>query len=176
MNELHQLIKSMSKSEKRYFRLFAASICKEEIGSIALFDELAKMEVYEENLLESVINTKESSEVKEYLFDCILKALRLYYTEKNQYYQILDAFKNIAIIRDKGLIKEAVKVYEKTEKQLLDLKLFPFLVELLNIGEVLYRVHLSNKEADAKIKEIEAKKLKYINLHEKRVLSREIEF
>lgn len=156
----------MSKSEKRYFRLFAASFSEEKSEYLRLFDEMAKTEVYDEKILEQAVNFENLPLVKDRLFEIILKSLKLYYTEQSQYFQIIDAFKNMTILRDKGLIKEAVKIYEKTENQLIELNLYPLLVELLNKGEVLYKIYLNNKEAEEKIKDIGTKKLMYLSLIE----------
>lgn len=166
MNDLHRLIKSMSKSEKRYFRLFASSFSNENSEYLKLFSEIDLMEEYDEQRLKKKLKIKHLSVAKKYLKDVILKALRLYNTEQRQGFQMLDAFKNIAILRDKGLIKEAIKLLEKTEEQLLEFNLYPFLLELLNIAEVLYRLYLPNKEVESKLNEIEGKKLRYLDVYE----------
>ncbi len=162
MSSLFQLIKSLKKSEKRYFKIYAQSFVKEESMYVKLFDAIDKQEEYNEKDLQEKFQIKHISVAKKYLFDAILKSMRNYQTEHHQGFQLLDALKNISILRNKGLIKEAIKIYEKTEKQLLDNHLYTFLIELLNTGEVLWASYLPNKEVTDKLVELNQEKLKYI--------------
>jgi hypothetical protein len=82
-DDLYRLIKSLNKSEKGYFKKFAA---KNEVGSkqnyIVLFDAIDRMEEYDEERLR--VSLKKESFIKQlpvykvYLFNLILKSLSLY--------------------------------------------------------------------------------------------------
>ena len=178
MSDLHLLVKSMSKNEKRYFRLFTSSFSNENKDYQRLFDAIETTEVYNEKELKKELGIKHMPFSKKYLFDNILKSLRLYHTEQRQVFQLLDAFKNISILRNKGLIKDAVKIYEKTEQQLIEDNRFTLLLELFNTGEELYRLYLPSKLVAEKVQEIEAKKVKYLqlqrNLTEYQILNRSL--
>lgn len=166
MSDVHLLIKSMSKNEKRYFRLFASSFSKEDAEYLRLFEEIDKNPELEDKKLQKKLGIKHLAVSKKYLLENILKALRVYHSDKSPPFQVLDSFKNISLLKNRGLIKEAVKVYEKTQAQLIELNLFTFLIELLNVGEVLYRLHLPNKDLESKIREIEEQKISYIKEYE----------
>lgn len=166
MSDVHQLIQSMSKNEKRYFRLFASSFSKEDAEYLRLFEEIDNNPNLADKELQKKLGIKHLAVSKKYLLENILKTLRVYHSDKSPPFQVLDAFKNISLLKNRGLIKEAVKVYEKTKIRLLELNLYTFLIELLNIGEVLYRLHLPNKDLESKIKEIEEEKMSYIKQYE----------
>lgn len=161
MSDIHFLIKSMSKNEKRYFRLLSSTFYNDDTVYQKLFEEIEASETYDEKQLRQKLEIKHFAYTKKYLFDNILKALRMYHTEQRETFQMIDAFKNISILRNKGMIKEAVKMYEKTEEQFLEQNLYAFLVELLNLGELLYKMHLPNKDVEEKILSIERDQRKY---------------
>lgn len=178
MGNLYQLIKSLSKNEKRYFKLYANSFAKEPGIYVKLFDAIDKQDEYNEQEIVESFAIKHMAVTKKYLFDAILKSLRNYHSEQNQVFQLLDALKNLSILRNKGLIKESIKIYEKTEKQLLENHLYTFLIELLNTGEVLWAAYLPNKEMTNKMVELHEEKQRYIqyleNITSYRALARNI--
>jgi uncharacterized protein (DUF2164 family) len=77
---LFELIKSLSASEKRYFKLYATAIGgKENSAYLKLFDAIDKLEVYDEKLLKEQFKKerfiKQLSVLKNYLLQLILKSL-----------------------------------------------------------------------------------------------------
>lgn len=178
MEDLFLLVKSMNKSEKRHFRLYSLAFSKEEADYLRLFELINKQKVYNDEKLKAKLKLKHFTVTKRYLFDAILKSLRTYLTDEHSGFQMLDAFKNISILRNRGLIREAIKLYNKTEKDLLQQNLYTLLIELQHTGEVLWSLYLSNKELPYKLAEIEQKKTQYIlelsNLTQYQMLSRSI--
>lgn len=178
MGDLYLLVKSMSKSEKRYFKLYSSSFSKEGADYLRLFDLIDGAKNYDEDKLKKKLQIKNFSFTKRYLFDAIIKCLRTYLTEDRVGFQLLDAFKSISILRNRGLLKEAIRLYEKTETQLIEQNLYTFLIELQHTGEVLYSLYLPNKNIAAKLEEIAEKRRRYIKqlqmLTEYQLLSRDI--
>ena len=82
-----QLISSMSKSEKGYFKKFAS---KHTIGGrniyVKLFDEIENLRIYDEADLKNKFKGEKFANkiysTKNYLFNLILKALSSYHSEK----------------------------------------------------------------------------------------------
>ena len=163
MDSLAKLIKSMSKSEKRHFKLFAQSFSKKDSVYIQLFDAIDKQAEYDEAILIKKLKIKHFSVSKKYLFDNILKALRLYHAENNLLFQIVENLQNITLLRHRGMIKEAIKIYEKTYEQLHNNHIYTLLIELLNTGEVLWESYLPNKEMPDKLMELHHQRLDYIH-------------
>ncbi len=178
MDELFKLIKSLSRNEKRHFKLYSSAFSKKDADYLKLFDAIDKCTVYKEEEIKKELKIKHFSVTKRYLFDAILKSLRIYITEELSSFQTLDAFKNIYILRNRGCIKEAIKVYKKTEAQLEQQNLYTFLIELQNTGEILWSQYLPNKELSKKLEQIEHKKTNTLkeldNLVAYQLLSRKI--
>jgi tetratricopeptide (TPR) repeat protein len=80
-NDLFILIKSLSKSEKRFFKLHS-SFQKGDKYALKLFDAIDKQEVYDEEEIllkfKKDAFTKQFSAAKYYVFQLILKSLRTY--------------------------------------------------------------------------------------------------
>jgi len=83
-NHLFLLIKSLTKSEKRYFHRFATRHnAKENNQYLALFDAIQKQEQYDETLLKKELVGKSSIQhfpvMKRYLYEQILESLHLFH-------------------------------------------------------------------------------------------------
>ena len=90
-NHIFQLIKSLTKAEKRYFKLFVArhtSSTSSPNNAQILFDLIEKMDFYdEEELLEKLKGKafiNKFSITKARLYNTILKSLDAYYSEKSK--------------------------------------------------------------------------------------------
>lgn len=110
-DDLFQLIKSMSKSEKGYFKKFAAkhSAGKKNIY-IRLFDAIEKLDKYEETIIKEKFKGEKFSEtlysVKNYLFRLILKALSSYHSEKFAVSRLNMMMTELNVLFEKGLYKQ----------------------------------------------------------------------
>ena len=85
-DELFQLIKSLEKGEKRYFKLNVRRSDGEDLKIVTLFDALDKMDTYDENLLLSKyidLKKQQLSNIKAHLYKQILSSLRLIKNENN---------------------------------------------------------------------------------------------
>ena len=120
-DDLFELIQSLSKSEKRYFKIYASRhIIGEEKKSILLFDYLDKQSTYNHQKIsdycKSFIKMKQFSISKNRLYTFILSALDLYYaaaTIEAQIYKLLHAFE---ILFRKSLYAQCAKTIQKAEK------------------------------------------------------------
>ena len=83
-NELFELIKSLTKSEKRFFKL-QSSLQSGDKNYIRLFDTIDKMSEYDEEEVKSAFKgekfIKHLPSEKNHLYKVILKALRSFYGE-----------------------------------------------------------------------------------------------
>jgi hypothetical protein len=95
-DELFQLIKTLSKAEKRNFKLFSGR--NSAIGDLkitTLFDALDKMDGYDEELLlrkNPSIKKQQLSNLKAHLYKQVLASLRILHDDRNidiQLHQIL---------------------------------------------------------------------------------------
>jgi hypothetical protein len=114
---LFQLIKTLEKSEKRNFKLFANRIkSSEELKIVLLFDALDKMDQYDETLLlkkNKSISKQQLSNLKAHLYKQLLASLR-----RNEDLDNIDIFLNeqmdyARILFNKGLYLQSLKVLDK---------------------------------------------------------------
>lgn len=118
-DDLHRLVRSMSRSEKRYFTLFALQSGGEK-GYLQLFDAVARQERYDEDAIvrrfagEKFV--RNLSYTKNYLYNLVLKSLRLYHSEISADAQLHDLFRSIEILYARGLHDQGLKLLEKAKE------------------------------------------------------------
>lgn len=109
----------MSKSEKRYFKLYAARhTAGEKNNYLRLFEFIDKQENYDESKVKNEFKGEKFIEnffaIKKYLFDVILNSLLDYNKEKIVSHKLHEDLLKIKILIYKGLKKSALKLSEKT--------------------------------------------------------------
>lgn len=115
-NDLFCLIKSMSGTEKRYFKINAAGKRGEGKGNyIMLFDAIDNQNNYNEQLLKKN-NDKQFSKIKHRLYNHILKCLELYHTENSTGSLLQGYLKQIEVLFNKGLKEQCRKLIVKAKK------------------------------------------------------------
>ncbi|NOS83574.1 MAG: hypothetical protein HOP31_00405 [Ignavibacteria bacterium] len=136
-DDLFRLIKSLNKSEKGYFKKFAA---KNATGGkqnyIFLFDAIDAMNEYDEELLKKKLKDpsllKQLPVYKVYLFNLILKTLNLYGAYDNSESQLNELLANIRILTSKHHYREARKVIKKAKEMAYKFDKHKFMMELLS--------------------------------------------
>lgn len=134
-NHLFELIKSLNKSEKRYFKLFSSRhTIGEENGYLRLFDFIDKMDTYQEDLIfmhfkgQALLN--KFSITKARLYNNILRSLDSFNANTSQDAQLFRALHSADILYDKGLYKQCEKMLKSAEKQAVKFERFNLLLEI----------------------------------------------
>jgi len=113
---LHQLIHSLSKTEKKYFKEFSSGQ-----NCVKLFDAINAQEEYDEEKLKNKFKhetfTNNFSVAKKYLEEAILRSLRNFNSGKLMDDVSYERLQNIKLLYEKGLVNAV-------EKQLPKLKAF----------------------------------------------------
>ncbi|WP_310595775.1 hypothetical protein [Flavobacterium sp.] len=120
---LFVLIKSLSKSEKRQFKIFASRLeTSSNTKFIELFNILDKSELYDEKLIlkSGSIKKVQLSNLKSYLYKQILVSIRLNIPSQNIRYQLREQIDFATILYNKGLYKQSLKILDKTKQQALE--------------------------------------------------------
>jgi len=114
---LFGLIKSLNKSEKRNFKLFANRLSShEELKFIQLFVILDKMKVYDETLIFNKIkrlNKLQLTNLKRHLYSQILKSLRMIHSQKHPEIEIREQLDYAQILYDRGLFIQSLRLLER---------------------------------------------------------------
>lgn len=111
---LFVLIKSLSKSEKRHFKLFLGMYSKDLKHSLILFDLLDKMKEYDKDAIKSgmypYIDIKNIYALKSNLKTMILRSLRDLGTQKSNRSKIRTEVDYVYILYSKGMYASAKKM------------------------------------------------------------------
>ncbi|MGM0580646.1 MAG: hypothetical protein ACQETL_08200 [Bacteroidota bacterium] len=129
-DHLFDLIKSLTKSEKRYFRLLSQQQNESKAKYMQLFDFLEQKENYSAADLERItfIKSSQISNMKAHLMQKILQALRQFESAKNSEIHIREMIDYVQILYNRGLFRQAFDILKKAYKKVaktgnLELKL-----------------------------------------------------
>lgn len=115
--DLFLLIKSLSKSEKRYFKLYASRHkSDEESNYLRLFDAIAKQEEYdEEEILKKETYINSLTQLKGRLYDAILKSLEMFHSEGTDTIEVRSLLNYAELLYNKNLPAQALKLLQKAK-------------------------------------------------------------
>ncbi len=166
-DSLFVLIKSLSKSEKRQFKIFASRLeTSSNTKFLELFTILDKSEVYDEKIIlkSGTIKKIQLSNLKSYLYKQILVSIRLNIPSQNIRYQLREQIDFATILYNKGLYKQSLKILDKTKLQAIenDEKYIAYeIVEFEKLIESQYITRSIQGRADELV--VQAKELNYKN-------------
>jgi len=119
-DSLYQLVKSLSKAEKRYFRVFTGKNDESSKGYLVLFDILSGTRRYDKEELMKKIREKNLStdlpKTRQYLFDAIIKSLIFYYSENDPEFKMRLQLFQLLVLNKKELFRLAqkkLKIFER---------------------------------------------------------------
>lgn len=115
---LFVLVKSLSKSEKRQFKLYVGRLgVNTDAKFLALFNLLDKMKRYDEKaiLQSGIVKKSQLSNLKAHLYKQILVSLRLNPVNQTIRVQIREQLDFATILYQKGLYKQSLKILDKVK-------------------------------------------------------------
>ncbi len=120
-NYLHELIKNLSQTEKRYFKLLAKQQTPGKKNDyIKLFEAIDKQKVFnEEKIKEQFKGTpieKRYASLKKYLYELVIKSLTFYNSETISSIKVRRMLDAAEILQRKGLFHQAIRKLDKAEK------------------------------------------------------------
>lgn len=118
-DQLFQVIKSLTKSEKRYFKLYVSRITSAEDAKFyKLFEIIDKQKDYNENKILSKVPSIKStqlSNIKAHLYKLILQSLRLFHTSNDIDMRIRELLDFTTILYNRCLYDLSLKSLEKAK-------------------------------------------------------------
>ena len=117
-DSLFILIKSLSKSEKRQFKLYVGRLgVNTDSKFLSLFNLLEKMKAYDEPTIlgSKIVKKQQLSNLKAHLYKQILVSLRLNPIHHNSRFQIREQLDFATILYHKGLYKQSLKLLDKAK-------------------------------------------------------------
>ncbi|MFC5044920.1 hypothetical protein ACFSTE_21330 [Aquimarina hainanensis] len=120
---LFVLVKSLSKSEKRQFKVYVGRLgVNSDSKFLALFNHLDKSETLDEDLIikKGIVTKLQISNLKAHLYKQILISLRLSPLHQNIRSQIREQQDFATILYHKGLYKQSLKILDKAKTLAID--------------------------------------------------------
>ena len=181
--ELFSLIKSLTKSEKRFFKL-NSSLQSGDKNYLKIFDFIEKQKKYDEEELKDHFKNetfiKHLPSEKNHLYKLLLKSLRAYYSDRNISSQLKQEIKNVEILYKKALYKECNKFVKRAKALARKYEKFYYWFELINwekrLLEEAYESGVFNKDLDKLIEEETEVIEKLRNLAEYQILYSKINY
>ena len=182
-NELFNLIKSLSKSEKRFFKL-SSSLQSGDKNYLKIFDAIDRQEAYDEAAIKNQFGketfVQHFPSEKNHLYKLILKSLRNYHSDNSISSVLKQEIKNVEVLYNKALFKECNKFLMRAKKMAKNHEKFYFLFELISWEKLLLEVQFEDgkftKDLDSIIQEEQDVIAKLRNLAEYHVLYSKINY
>ena len=137
-SKLFHLIKSLSGSEKRYFKLFVTSKEKSNNKYGQLFDAIDVQPEFNDEELKKVIygneqvETRKYSELKAYLYDLILKSLQSYDEKSSVDYKLKNMLLGVRTLFKRSHFEDCKDILKKAKKLATEYEDFNALIEILD--------------------------------------------
>lgn len=118
-DNLFLLVKSLTKSEKRQFKLYVGRLgVNTDSKFLNLFNILDKASVYDEAMIlkSGIVKKQQLANVKAHLYKQILISLKLNPSHQNIRSQIREQLDFASILYHKGLYKQSLKILDKSKE------------------------------------------------------------
>lgn len=135
-DNLFRLIKSLSPSEKRYFKLFINGREGRENKYIVLFEAIEAQVDFDDAALRDLIYTEEEirsrkfSELKAYLYDLILKSLQGFDEKSSVDYRLRALMLGVRVLCKRSLLEDARGQLARAQKLATHYERFDVLLEI----------------------------------------------
>ena len=167
-DNLFLLVKSLTKSEKRQFKLYVGRLdVNSDSKFLNLFNFLDKAKVYDETAIvkSGIVKKIQLANVKAHLYKQILISLKLNPSHQNIRSQIREQLDFASILYHKGLYKQSLKILDKAKELAIqneEKNLAYEIVELEKVIESQYITRSISTRADEL--SIQAKELSQLNV------------
>ena len=149
---LFQLIKSLEKSEKRNFKLYAQrNTATENLKTVLLFAALDKMNEYDEKHLlkkASGIKKQQLSNIKAALYKQILSSLRLIKEEDNIDISLHEQMDHARILFNKGLYLQSLKMLDRLKDMATEYQQLTYLQQALFFEKKIEGLYITRSMQD----------------------------
>ena len=144
---LFSLIKSLTKTEKRYFSLYIAQQHSDSMSKyMKLFSVMDRISTYNEKLIlkkEPSIKPSQLSNLKAHLYKELLTALRLCHSAKYGDIQIREQIDFARVLYNRGLISQSLKILEKAKQVAIANSHFILTLEILQFEKNIETRHIT---------------------------------
>lgn len=167
-DNLFTLIKSLTKSEKRQFKLYVGRLdVNSDSKFLNLFNVLDKAKIYDEKEIvkSGVVKKQQLANVKAHLYKQILISLRLNPSQQNIRSQIREQLDFASILYHKGLYKQSLRILDKSKEMAIQNEEKNIAYEIVELEKVIESQYITRSIATrADELSIQAKELSQLNV------------
>ena len=149
---LVQLIASLNKAEKRFFKVFVKrNSSGDDILFLKLFDVIDKAKEYDEELiLRKVPSIKKSqiSNLKAHLYKQLLLSLRLFHRTQNEHISLSEQLDYAHVLYDKGHYLQALEILSKLKKKVLEKEKSTLLLQIVDFEKHIETQYITHSIGD----------------------------
>jgi len=136
--KLYNLVKSLSGSERRYFKLSVNPNGDSNNKYTKLFDGVWNQEEFDDSILQNLVygnaklETRKYSELKNYLYSQILKSLQGYDSNSSVIYKVRNYLLNVKVLFKRSLFSDCLEELNKARKLAIQFELYAEHLEILS--------------------------------------------
>lgn len=138
---LFQVVKSLTKAEKRNFKLYAGRISSgEDSKFVRLFDVLDALKEYDEKeILRKApeINPQQLPNLKAHLYGQVLKSLRLIHINQDFTIELREQIDYARVLYNKGLYKQSLRILDKLKQKAIESNEEIILLEIIDFEKLI---------------------------------------
>ena len=167
-DRLYRLIHSLSGSEKRYFKLFAREGGGGDNKYLRLFEAIEQQAEFDEEALKQriygpdPIESRKYSELKNYLFEWILKSLQAYDEKTSADYRLKSTLLGVRALFRRSRYEDALYWLEKARRLARQYEHFTSLVEVVNWEKQIAYARTDIAFLDAELTRMEREEREYL--------------
>ena len=167
-DNLFLLVKSLTKSEKRQFKLYVGRLdINQESKFLNLFNFLDKSKNYDEAaiLKRGIVKKQQLANVKAHLYKQILVSLKLNPSHQNIRFQIREQLDFASILYHKGLYKQSLKILDKAKEVAIQNEEKNLAYEIVELEKIIESQYITRKISTRSVElTTQAKELSALNL------------
>ena len=167
-DRLFQLIHSLTGSEKRYFKLFARDGEGADNKYLRLFEAIERQAEFDEEALKKAVYGSEPvegrkySELKNYLFESILKSLQGYDEKTSTEFRTKSALLNLRVLFRRSRFEDARYLLGKARKLALQYEQYTALLEMIEWEKKIAYASTDIAYLDAELSRLEREEQSYL--------------
>ncbi len=165
-SRLFDLIKSLSGSEKRYFKVMNKAESNSKYW--LLFEAIEEQEEFDDEALQKVVygqepvQSRKYSELKAYLYELILKSLQQYDEQTSIDYQLKTSLQSVRSLYRRWLLPDCKQLLKKVKKTALKHEQFATVLEVLDWEKKLAYASADINYFDAHLSKIQEEEALYL--------------
>lgn len=153
-NDVYELIYSLSKSEKRYFKLYISRYKNDQSDLEKIFDLIDSKKIKSDYELVRLKKTPFLPMKKKRLYAAVIKSLENFHAENSEQAILRSELNQAEILTQKGLFTQAIKLLSKSKAKALKTEKHIQLLEIYKLQNEIIKLSGSNYSSEDEMESI----------------------